>query len=99
MTPWLRLDRTRELPPSRSVDMSNMSVSLINVKRLERVTHVEYRRRVADEQKTERVQLLMTPSEVKAVDDWSFENRVRGRSEAIRRLIELGLKATQSEAK
>jgi metal-responsive CopG/Arc/MetJ family transcriptional regulator len=46
---------------------------------------------MSDEQKTERVQLMMTPSEVKAVDDWSFENRVRGRSEAIRRLIQLGL--------
>ena len=46
-----------------------------------------------DETKTERVQLLMTPSEAKAVDDWSVANRVRGRSEAIRRLIELGLNA------
>jgi metal-responsive CopG/Arc/MetJ family transcriptional regulator len=45
----------------------------------------------SDDQKTARVQLLMTPDEVKAIDDWSFENRVRGRSEAIRRLIELGL--------
>ena len=43
--------------------------------------------------KTERVQLLMTPAEVKAVDDWSFENRVRGRSEAIRQLIDFGLNA------
>lgn len=50
-----------------------------------------YAAEMADEQKTERVQLLMTPSEVKAIDDWSFENRIRGRSEAIRRLIELGL--------
>jgi hypothetical protein len=48
---------------------------------------------MTDEQKTERVQLLMTPSEVKAVDDWSFDHRVRGRSEAIRRLIEAGLRA------
>lgn len=48
---------------------------------------------MADETKTERIQLLMTPSEVRAIDDWSFDNRVRGRSEAIRRLIEIGLKA------
>ena len=48
---------------------------------------------MADEQKTERVQLLMTPAEVRAIDDWSFEHRVRGRSEAIRRLIEAGLHA------
>lgn len=51
---------------------------------------------MVNEQKTERVQLMMTPSEVKLVDDWSFENRVRGRSEAIRRLIEIGLKAEQT---
>lgn len=46
---------------------------------------------MADENKTERVQLLMTPSELKAIDDWSFENRIRGRAEAIRRLCEIGL--------
>jgi len=33
----------------------------------------------------------MTSAEVQAIDDWSFANRVRGRSEAIRRLIDLGL--------
>jgi hypothetical protein len=48
---------------------------------------------MADEAKTERVQLMMTPSEVRRIDDWSFANRVRGRSEAIRQLIELGLNA------
>jgi hypothetical protein len=53
---------------------------------------------MTDEQKTERVQLLMTPSEVKAVDDWSFDHRVRGRSEAIRRLIEAGLQAPAAPA-
>jgi hypothetical protein len=51
---------------------------------------------MADELKTERIQLLMTRSEVKTIDDWSFEQRVRGRSEAIRRLIELGLAAAKS---
>lgn len=43
------------------------------------------------ENKTERVQLLMTPSEVKAIDDWGFENRIRTRAEAIRRLCRMGL--------
>ncbi len=52
---------------------------------------------MTDAQKTERVQLLMTLAEVKAIDDWSFANRVRGRSEAIRRLVDAGLKAS-SEA-
>jgi hypothetical protein len=53
---------------------------------------------VAEELKTERVQLQMTPAEVKAVDDWSFENRIRGRSEAIRRLIALALKSATARA-
>jgi hypothetical protein len=48
---------------------------------------------MADELKTERIQLLMTAAEAKAIDDWSFANRIRSRSEAIRQLIELGLKA------
>ncbi len=52
---------------------------------------------MADEPKTERVQLMMTPSEVRAIDDWSFESRIRGRSEAIRRLIELGLEAAKTK--
>ena len=38
--------------------------------------------------------MFMTPSEVRAIDDWSFANRVRGRSEAIRQLVAMGL-ATQ----
>jgi hypothetical protein len=36
---------------------------------------------------------MMTASELKAVDDWSFSHRIRSRGEAIRRLIALGLKA------
>ena len=50
---------------------------------------------IVPDPKTARVQLMMTPAEVKAVDDWSFEQRIRGRSEAIRRLIELGLEAAR----
>src|ERR1051325_11645669 len=45
------------------------------------------------ERRTERVPLLMTPSEVKALDDWAFANRIRSRGEAIRRLMEAGLSA------
>lgn len=43
------------------------------------------------ENKTERVQLLMTPSEVEAIDDWGFQNRIRTRAEAIRRLCQMGV--------
>lgn len=53
---------------------------------------------MTDELKTERIQLMMTPSEVAAVDDWSFPQRIRSRSEAIRQLIQLGLES-QAAAK
>jgi hypothetical protein len=43
--------------------------------------------------RTVRVPLLLTPEEVKNLDDWQFANRQRTRSDAIRRLIELGLEA------
>lgn len=51
------------------------------------------------ELKTERIALLMAEAEVKAIDDWSFANRIRSRGEAIRRLIELGLKASKGSPK
>jgi hypothetical protein len=51
-----------------------------------------------DERRSVRVQLLMTPAEVKAIDDWAVAHRVRGRSEAVRCLIELGLKAAEDGA-
>jgi len=47
------------------------------------------------EMKTERITTMMTPSEVKVIDDWAFANRIRSRGEAIRRLIETGLKAAK----
>lgn len=47
------------------------------------------------ELKSERVTTMMTPSEVKDVDDWAFESRIRSRGEAIRRLIQLGLEAAK----
>ena len=53
---------------------------------------------MTDEAKrTIRVPLLLTTDEAKALDDWQFTNRLRTRNEAIRRLIELGLKAVQAE--
>lgn len=52
---------------------------------------------MTDELKTERIQLMMTPSEVKVIDDWSFENRIRGRAEAIRQLIKLGIETSKKQ--
>lgn len=50
---------------------------------------------MSDELKSERVTTMMTPSEVKGIDDWSFEQRIRSRGEAIRRLIQLGLETAK----
>ena len=44
--------------------------------------------------KTERITTMMAPSDVKVIDDWAFANRIRSRGEAIRRLIEAGLKVS-----
>jgi metal-responsive CopG/Arc/MetJ family transcriptional regulator len=57
---------------------------------------------MAEELKTERVTIMMTPSEVTAIDDWSFARRIRSRGEAVRRLIKMGLgdtKPTQSRSR
>jgi hypothetical protein len=51
------------------------------------------------EPKDKRVPLVMSASELKAIDDWSFERRIRSRSEAIRRLVALGLKVDEKGEK
>lgn len=43
------------------------------------------------ELKDQRVPIMMTESELTAIDDWSFKNRIRSRGEAIRRLCQIGL--------
>ena len=48
-----------------------------------------------DEQKTERFNLFMSPSEMKAIDEWAWENRVRSKSEAVRRLLQIGIQSDQ----
>src|SRR5262252_2589237 len=50
-----------------------------------------------EERKTVRIPVLMTPRELSALDDWAFANRVRSRGEAIRRLIEAGIKALDAK--
>jgi hypothetical protein len=49
---------------------------------------------VADDEtqkKTERLHMLMSRSELEAIDDWRFKNRIGTRSDAIRRLCQVGL--------
>lgn len=53
---------------------------------------------MSDEKRTEKFQLMMTPSEIEAIDDWGFKQRIRTRAEAIRRLCQIGLVATEYSA-
>lgn len=45
----------------------------------------------ASEKRLTKLQILVTPSELEAIDNWRFENRADNRSSAIRELIALGL--------
>lgn len=45
------------------------------------------------EPKNVRLPVMVTQSEADAIDEWRYVNRVPTRAEAIRRLIEIGLKA------
>ncbi|WP_152048248.1 hypothetical protein [Aureimonas psammosilenae] len=42
---------------------------------------------------TQRLQLKITEEEISAIDDWRFSNRVPSRSEAVRRLVQIGARA------
>jgi hypothetical protein len=45
---------------------------------------------------TERLQIMLTPSEMRRVDDWRFDRRMPSRAAAVRELLRLGL-ATDGE--
>ena len=50
----------------------------------------------AAELKDQRVVVMMSQSELQAIDDWMFANRLRSRGEAIRRLCMLAQAAAGS---
>jgi metal-responsive CopG/Arc/MetJ family transcriptional regulator len=50
-----------------------------------------------DEPNSERIITPMSKSLVQAIDDFRFGNRVASRAEAIRQLIERGLRAAKAE--
>lgn len=54
---------------------------------------------MTEERKSVRVQLLLSPSELAAIDDWRFANRIGSRGEAIRVLTRAGLGASARAAK
>lgn len=41
----------------------------------------------------ERLQIMLTPEEVRAVDDWRFSRRMPSRAAAVRELLKRGLAA------
>lgn len=44
-----------------------------------------------DEPKTERFNMFMSKSEMAAIDEWAWANRIRSKSEAVRRLVQIAL--------
>ncbi|TIU62838.1 MAG: hypothetical protein E5W30_05670, partial [Mesorhizobium sp.] len=42
-------------------------------------------------EKTERLHMLISPEELEAIDQWQHSNRVGTRSDAVRRLVRIGL--------
>jgi len=50
------------------------------------------------EAKTERFNMFMSPAEMKAIDEWAWNNRIRSKSEAVRRLVEIGLQSAVAAA-
>lgn len=54
---------------------------------------------MSEQLKTQRVTIMMSPAELNEIDEWSFQQRIRSRGEAIRRLIELGLETAKERQK
>lgn len=51
---------------------------------------------MAKKPRENRIPIMMSDEELTAVDDWRFENRVATRSDAIRRLCQIGMRADRS---
>ncbi|WP_242221728.1 ribbon-helix-helix domain-containing protein [Shinella zoogloeoides] len=52
---------------------------------------------MSQETKEIRVTILVSPTELKAIDDWSFDRRIRSRSEAIRQLVKSGIEGEKAK--
>jgi len=48
--------------------------------------------------RTEKVQVMLDDGELRAIDDWRFENRIPTRAAAIRELLRRGLLNKQTES-
>lgn len=80
---------------SKDAHIANITPIAYKRKLLAHNAVLVYKLPMAQQNKTERVQLLMTPDELKKVDDWRYAHRARSQADAIRQLIEAGLKATE----
>jgi Arc/MetJ-type ribon-helix-helix transcriptional regulator len=49
-----------------------------------------------EEPRDVRLPIMVTRTEAQAIDDWRFKNRFATRAEAIRQLIQLGLRSASS---
>ena len=52
----------------------------------------------SQEKRLSKLQILVTDSELKDIDDWRFDNRADNRSSAVRELIALGLRFSREHA-
>lgn len=48
---------------------------------------------MSDITRAERLQIMLTPEELKALDDWRFQKRMPSRAAAVRELLKRGLAA------
>jgi hypothetical protein len=48
---------------------------------------------VSDSGRAERLQIMLTDDELRAVDDWRFDHRMPSRASAVRELLRRGLAA------
>jgi hypothetical protein len=48
---------------------------------------------MSDEKRGERLQIMLTPEELRALDDWRFGARMPSRAAAVRELLKRGLAA------
>lgn len=48
---------------------------------------------MTDLKRPERLQIMLTPKELKALDDWRFHHRMPSRAAAVRELLKRGLDA------
>ena len=50
------------------------------------------------QKRSERLQILLAPEELAAIDDWRYDNRIPTRAAAIRELLRRGLNSNEMDA-